>query len=151
MDSPQLILRTSRGVQSFQVVSFKSIDETAVSCRVPVAGKQVLECCIGMRICSTVSDSTGRILCDHSEEHDATRWSPVVNDNTPCVEMGTITNYYFANEGVILDIYLIVQWDCGFQCRYSYINEEWKNLKAIDPAPTGKYVIIHDATLHNKL
>ena len=103
----------------------------------------VMQCCKGLRICSTVSDSIGTVLCDHSAEHSA-EWSAVMNENNPCVEMGTVTNYHSVMIGrsALQDIRLHVQWDCGLERQYSLLNGEWRNLKAIDPAPTGLYVLI---------
>ena len=103
----------------------------------------VMQCCKGLRICSTVSDSIGTVLCDHSAEHSA-EWSAVMNENNPCVEMGTVTNYHSVMIGrsALQDIQLHVQWDCGLERQYSLLNGEWRNLKAIDPAPTGLYVLI---------
>ena len=102
----------------------------------------VMQCCKGLRICSTVSDSIGTVLCDHSAEHSA-EWSAVMNENNPCVEMGTVTNYHSVMIGrsALQDIRLQVQWDCGLERQYSLLNGEWRNLKAIDPAPTGLYFV----------
>ena len=101
----------------------------------------VMQCCKGLRVCSTESNSIGTVLCDHSAEHGA-EWSAVTNENTePCVEMGTVTNYHFMI-GVPQDIWLHVQWDCGFERQYSFLNGEWRTLKAIDPAPTGLFELL---------
>ena len=105
---------------------------------VPESPASVMQCCKGLRVCSTVSDSIGTVLCDHSAEHGA-GWSAVMNENNPCVEMGTVTKYHFVASGALEDIWLHVQWDCGLERQYSLVNGEWRNLKAIDPAPTGLY------------
>ena len=112
---------------------------------VPESPASVMQCCKGLRVCSTVFDSIGTVLCDHSAEHSA-EWSAVMNENNPCVEMGTVTKYHFMI-GALQDIWLHVQWDCGLERQYSLLKEEWRNLKAIDPAPTGLFVMCKIATV----
>ena len=103
----------------------------------------VMQCCKGLRVCSTESNSIGTVLSDHSAEHSA-EWSAVTNEHKPCVEMGTVTDYHFMI-GVPQDIWLHVQWDCGLTLKerqYSFLNGEWRTLKAIDPAPTGLFELL---------
>ena len=47
---------------------------------VPDSPASVMQCCKGLRVCSTVFDSIGTVLCDHNAEQSA-EWSAVMNEN----------------------------------------------------------------------